>query len=430
MVVSSTTWRPDNPDRREAISKMLLTAGMLGMAMMPLARFLSCGEEDDDGVDQLMDAIELQRRTTWDFGAVDRGFASSGDWSTDCEGGDRWRAMLGSGQLAAQFAPPEGRLRPFYAPTLFQAPDDRAGRSLARHLFPIHNLEMDEAYARGRKLAEMFDAAGRPSDTAVVIDLPGPRAVALAAGLAELFSPVFTFDNWPHPQGVVPSHKTLEAALYYLPRFESAALHRPPSVAPAFVLDSNRLAPYRDAASEFDNRYVVSLPSFASMQELGILHIMYVTQTDPVRESDDLNADLVAFDGAGIAVRAVGLGDLQPDPDEAVGRVAVPDAGAPPSARHARTGSSTHVRFWRQYGWYDTRGGRGSAPLADAPSGASTYRPVGRSTLFGGRAFGASAIRPSGFGRITVHASSGGELSTGSGRGRSGSFGRGHSTFG
>jgi len=65
------------------------------------------------------------------------------------------------------------------------------------------------------------------------------------------------------------------------------------------------------------------------------------------------------------------------------------------------------------------------------PSRASSYRPVGRSTLFGGRAFGVGATqRPNGFGRITVHASSGGELSTGSGRGRSGSFGRGYSTFG
>ena len=82
------------------------------------------------------------------------------------------------------FAPPEGRLRPLYAPTLFQAPDYSAGRSLVRQLFPIRNAEMDDAYDCGRALAEMFDAAGRPSDTAVVIDLAGPQAVALAAGLA------------------------------------------------------------------------------------------------------------------------------------------------------------------------------------------------------------------------------------------------------
>jgi hypothetical protein len=358
----------------------------------------------------------------------------------DVDGSERWRAALNSGRLAELLAPPEGRLRPFYAGTLFQAPDHPSGRSLLPHLYPIHNADMDDAYDRGRALAEMFEAAGRPGDTAVLIDLPGPQAVALAAGLADLFSPVFTFDNWPHPHGVVPSHRTLDAALYYLPRFESAAAKRTFSAPPAFVLDANRLNPYRDAASDFDNRYVVALPSFTSLQELGVRHVMYVTATDPVRESDDLNTDLVAFDGAGLAVRAVGLADFERDPEDAVvGRVAAPvaDAGvAQPIAHHRyhyHSGGGGY--FWRQYGWYETststsRGKRPlAAPIVELPSRAPSYRPVARATMFSGRAFGAMSgmQKPSGFGKIAVH-TSGGTIS--SGRGRSGSFGRGYSTFG
>lgn len=402
-MAASNAWQAEDPQRREVLAKILLGAGVIGLAMMPYV----CRREDDDGTEQTMDALDLQRRTTWDVGDVDRGLAVSDGWSTDCDGGERWRAALGSGRLAELFAPPEGRLRPFYAPTLFQAPDHSAGRSLVRHLFPIRNAEMDDAFDRGRALAEMFAAAGRPSDTAVVIDLPGPQSVALAAGLADLFAPVFTFDNWPHPRGVVPSHRTLDAALYYLPRFESAALQRAASAPPAFVLDASRLAAYRDAASDFDNRYVVSLPSFVSLQELGILHIMYVTASDPVRESDDLNADLVAFDGAGMSVRAAAFADFRRDPDGvAVGRVARPDAGV---------GSPVADRLHTRYHY----------------SGGSSYHPMPRYTVFSSRAVGlvpsSRVQRPGGFGQVTVHRSGG---TLGVGRGRSGSFGRGFSTFG
>ena len=93
--------------------------------------------------------------------------------------------------------------------------------------------------------------------------------MALAAALAARFCPVFTFDNWPHPLGVVPSHLTLGACLYYLPLFLEAAQTRPQPAPPLFVLDANRLDPYRDQPDQFDNRYVAPVPSAAAPARRG-----------------------------------------------------------------------------------------------------------------------------------------------------------------
>ena len=61
------------------------------------------------------------------------------------------------------------------------------------------------AHRRGEALllAAHREGACR-TDVALVLDLPGPEAVAVAAALAPCFDPVFVFDNWPHPLGVVP----------------------------------------------------------------------------------------------------------------------------------------------------------------------------------------------------------------------------------
>ena len=296
---------------------------------------------------------------------------------------------------------------------------------------------MEESYDRGRALAEAFDAAGRPHDTALVIDLHGPEAVAVAAGVADQFAPVFTFDNWPHPRGVVPSHETLGAALYYLPWLQKAAARRPAPAPPAFVLDADRLNPYRDEVEHFDNRYTVSLPSAARLQSLGVARVMYVRGGDGAPESDDLNADFAELERSGIPVRLVSLGDFQRDADEPKR----PDAGAPATAS-----ASTHHRyyygrggpawsygyFWGHYGWYQPPPPRGALsrvpPPSPPPSRAAAYRPVARQTRFSTRAVGGVAgigkVKPTGFGRVSIRTGRTSGLISVS-KGRSGSFGRG-----
>jgi hypothetical protein len=440
MEVHSAGLRETLIARRGMLVGLGVGGGVLALCALPIV----CDREDDDAVEGSMDALELQRRSGWNVGDVDRSMLLTGTSTIDVDGSDLWRAALADGRLAERLAPPESRLKPFYTPTLFQAPEHVSGRSLAPKLAPIWNAAMQDAYDRGLALAVMFEAAGRPRDTALVIDLPGPEAVAVAAAVSELFAPVFTFNNWPHPKGVVASQMTLGAALYYLPRFEGANTLRPRPAPPAFVLDANRLSPYRDQAPDFDNRYTVALPSIDSFRELGVSHIMYVSASDAVQESDDLNADLSALDVSGVSVRAVAMGDFARDTDDATvaggARPAgvAPDAGAAGTvAHHYHYGpggsAGSHFYFWHQYGWYQTAPGpsRRGAPATIQPSRAAAYRPAPRPTMFSARAFGGlSGVglqKPSGFGRISVRTSpTSGKISVG----RSGSFGRGFSSSG
>ena len=199
-------------------------------------------------------------------------------------------------------------------PTLFQSLIGPGGQSLRAVMRPVHTSDMDDDFARGIALRAQFASVDWPRDTALVVDAPGPSAVAIAAALADHFAPVFTFANWPHPLGVVPAHQTLAAALYYLPMLAAAQAVRPPDAPPVFVLDSNRLAPYGDADTQFDNRYFVKLPNAEQLAALGVRHVLYVG-AEP-RELDDLNAALVALCQHGVDVKMVALGDFVRAGDE------------------------------------------------------------------------------------------------------------------
>jgi hypothetical protein len=182
------------------------------------------------------------------------------------------------------------------------------------------------------------------------------------------------FDNWPHPRGVVPSHETLAAVLYYWPTFRDAARSRPEGAPPLFVLDSNRLNGYRDEAAQFDNRYIARIPHAGELAALGVRRVVYVRPEQAEhRELDDLNAMFVAYQNAAI-----------------------------------------ELRFW-------SLGAQNSEP--------ETYVARARDTRFSSRAFAAelgnsgSPVRPSDFGVVTVLTDpETGELARGSDR--SGSFGR------
>jgi hypothetical protein len=255
--------------------------------------------------------------------------------------------------------------------------------------------------------------------------------VAAAAALAERLEPVFTFDNWPHPLGVVPSQQTLAAAAYYLPRFAHAPAARRAGAPPVFVLDDARLTPYRDEASQFDNRYMARLPTADGWKALGVRRLLYVRpeSTPFTQELDDLNDDFVALRDAGIDVKMMNLGDLQPAvaPNTTVTRY------------YWGGGPGTHIYFWPTYGWYQpyrytwapAPRARAVAPTFAPPS--TRYTPAPRSTIFSGRSVGGLAgigrQRPSAFGRVSIRTDRATGRLTGVASGRSGSFGRSRSSW-
>ena len=130
--------------------------------------------------------------------------------------------------------------------------------------------------------------------------------MAFAAAASSRFDPVFLFDNWPHPHGVVPAHLTLAAAAYYQLHvrqgFAASNAEQAGPSAPMFVLDRQRLATYTDSATQFDNRWVARMPGVQALRTLGIKKLLYVGPVGTTHELDDLNDDFVTDHTAGISI--------------------------------------------------------------------------------------------------------------------------------
>ncbi len=313
-------WRESLGIARWASRPAVGTCGLLGALSLAGGGATtwggSAGDESQlaaaDELDVNVDALQRQRDEGWDVGPSGATLAFPDSTAEDAAGGQGWREAMSN--LAGTLAPSAERLQPFYVPTLFQSLIGPAGQRLRAVMRPIHTADMDADFARGIALRAQFAGAEWPKDTALVVDAPGPRAVAITAALADHFAPVFTFGNWPHPLGVVPAHQTIAASLYYLPMFSAAETVRAADAPPVFVLDANRLAHYADADKEFDNRYFVHLPTAEQLSALGIHHVLYVGAGD--LELDDLNVAMIALCQKGVDVKMVALGDFVRAGDE------------------------------------------------------------------------------------------------------------------
>jgi len=382
------------------------------------------------------DALDAQTQLGWNVGATDKALSWPGESKTDCDGRTVAPAIE-TLALDRDLSPPQLRLVPYYGATLFRAPSSPSGTGLNDAVKAVFTTEMEAAFAKARGLASEFD--GTPQDLVVILDLPGPEGVAAAAGMSERFEPVFVFDNWPHPLGVVPSHLVIGAALFFRPYLLRTAQTRKAEAPPVFVLDANRLLPYSDDAKQFDNRYVARIPSWTRMKEMGFKRVLYVRPDgDHMMELDDLNDDFSNAVTAEMDVKTAVMTDFREDPeaDSGAPQVAEADAGASgdggvaPPAKLAGTRPHyygghphTHFFFLHSYGW------QGRRPLPPGPrpttvASAYSYKPTPRPTVFSGmvRQPTGSMGKPSGFGFVTVNRSK----STGSAIsvGRSGSLGR------
>lgn len=372
------------------------------------------------------DAVDLQRDRGWTCGAtgsIDVPWPSA----LDAKGSLGWPGTFD--RLAHELGPHAEPLQPYYVPTLFQSLAEPGNQTLRDAIKPMCSPAMRTAEAIGAAFASLFEGVAAHG-TAIIVDVPGPEAVAFATGASARLDPVFLFDNWPHPSGVVPSHQTLAAALYHFPRLRETAWDR--LDAPAlFVLDRARLSPYAGQASLFDNRYVARMPTVQNLEKLGIAQVLYVTpDASSMVELDDLNDDFVAFRAANIDVRAMALTDFWRHP------------GAPDADPYWFGGRpETHWWFWRHYGWHV--GDRSATAIA--PSGLSagrSYAPERRRTMFSG--VGPAKTKPGDFGKVAVapipknerervgpsggsYSESGSSTGYGGGYHSSGSWGRGGS---
>jgi hypothetical protein len=400
--------------------------------------------DDTSDVDQ--DSLDLQRAGGWNIGSEEKTLTLTGSQAADSQGRDGWRRYLDPSAMLGAFQPGAQEWMPFFVPTLIQS---LQYESLRGQLTPAFTPGMKESYGRGQMLARDFLAnAENAAQTAIIVDLPGRDSVALGAGLAEAARLIVTFDNFPHPLGVVPSHETLSAMLYYAGEIEAKQAAVPANAAPVFLLDSNRLATYTDADTQFDNRYLAKLPSAQKLQEMNVKSIIYVvpdrTRTD---ELDDLNENFVEYKDKSLNVAMLPMSDFVAADANAAGTWDDGTARADGERRYYYGGSpGFHPFFFFYYPFYSPRasyagrypGYAAGRPPAVSPVSPPRYIPAPRATMFsgtrvGGRsAAGVGRSKPSGFGRTTVRVGpSGNVVGTRAGRSgfyspsRSGSFGRG-----
>ena len=430
------------------------TFGKGALAFATLVQMSGCG--GDEEVDR--EALQLQQQQGWNVGAESTRLLFRGASEQDATGSADWKSYTDPSRLLDTWRPRLEVWQPFFNPTLIQA---LQASSLREQMRPIITGAMRDAFGRGETLRrDLLSQVTKAEETLFIADLPGPEAVAFAAGMAGWADIVLDFENWPHPLGVVRSHETLAVLLYYAAYMQERKKQLPASAPALLVLDSQRLEPYTDDSAQFDNRYVATLPSASALQQRGIKHVMYVVPgREQQHESDDLNDDFVAYKGAKIKVALFPLSDMQKVSEQV--QKPQPDGTTRPAQEtryYYGGGLESHLGFLLLYSFLAPRpmvyypapypypvggttpggwGGRGVTlgevrrPSTAAPS----YEPASRPTMFSGSRVGGQGgvgrTKPSGFGRVTVR-SSGGRISgfgpssssSGATSGRSGSFGR------
>lgn len=434
-LVAAGWWQQADASRGPDLSRRGALLGLAGLtAAATLGTNTACSTPDPGP--SAKGSLDLQKKHGWDFGATK---------PLSMQGQPVPKATFDT--LAAKLTPTGKAHRPFARNVLFDAVrlDTKASTKLADTIRPIHTPSMENAEMAGRGLSTLFE--GAPAGKAVMVDLPGPEAVAFAAGLANRFDPVFTFENWPHPTGTVPSHLTLAAAIDRLPTFESMTAARPATAPPAFVLDSNRLNAFK--TTEFDNRYVVAMPSADALKKMGIKEILLVRPKASDQELDDQNATLTEWLKGGINVQLVPLDSFEPVPEgkdpldygpaeegvhENDSAVAMPTKAEPVEiagseldtsdtytsthrhrTHHHYAGYGAHFLFWSHYSFGRSRY-RARAPSSSFRT--TTYKPRARATKFGRTA------RPTGFGQSAVQSKGGKPTLSKSQSKSSGSWGR------
>lgn len=439
-------------DRRTFNTGALAFTALLGLS--------GCKSEQESAADSL----KLQQEHGWNVGAKESRLFFLNIAEKDATDSTEWRVYTDPARLIAAWQPRAEAWQAFYTPTLIQALKDESLRTQMRLIF---NNGMREAFARGETLRrDLLSQVEKGGETFFIVDLPGPEAVAFGAGLSSWADVIPGFENWPHPNGVVRSHDTLAAMLYYAAYIEAQKKKLPDGAPGILLLDSQRLAAYKDEDGQFDNRYIATVPSPMALQQRAVKNIMYIVPTrEQKEEADDLNDDFVAYKDAKLKVVLFPLNDLKRVSEQGTKKATDGSTQQVAETRYYYGGGlDSHLGFLLLYSFLAPRptlyypppvgypyppyqqppppgGGPGSgggvggggwrsttldnvrSPSMSAPS----YNPTPRATVFsraqvGGQA-GVGRTKPSGFGRTTFRAS-GGQIT---GFGRSGSLGRGGS---
>lgn len=225
----------------------------------------------------------------------------------DARGTTDWKRFVSGEALYMAWGPDAGSpWEPFHTVPLFAALDRIRPKEVGPAPPPAPGagasapgtVVLPEHARPGQKPPPWLDG-----ETWTIVDLPGPASVAVGAWWAEAAQLVCTFDNWPHPKGVLRPEHTLAALLRYATTVDEARRWRPPGAPPVWLCDRDRLTGSPAHPGQFDNRYYLDdsiLPGPALLRSNGIRRIVYVTTGEPLRL--DLEEAFIGFrkDGVGL----------------------------------------------------------------------------------------------------------------------------------
>ena len=187
----------------------------------------------------------------------------------DFLGTARWKAHLNPRVLSETWAPrANGPWRPFHVLTLFVALD-YLGQS------EIGPAASDPLPVKDIRAPEWLDTR-----TVLFVDLPGPQSVALGAALAtQGCDLVCTFNNWPHPSALLPSHDVLAALLRYASWLHDERRYGAMPAPVAWLCDADRLGREPGKPGQFDNRYYLEdtlMPGPVYLRQRGITRLVHL----------------------------------------------------------------------------------------------------------------------------------------------------------
>lgn len=424
-----TEWFTRHISRR-SVGKGLAWGAVLAMAGVTVYQLA-----DDDDSEVSEDSLDLQKKQGWNIGSTDKTLSFVGATMTDSRG-NLYRAF-DPNYLISVYQPRDPQWQAFFAPTLIQS---LSQPTLNSQMKPVNAPAMADTYERAGALRNLISQTPDAKKTLIISDLPGPESIAVGAAMADTAHLVPVFDNWPHPLGVVRSHETLGAMAFYAGEIDEKRSKLSENAPAMLLLDSNRLTPYTDQDTQFDNRYLAKLPPADQLKQRGVQQVIYlVKDQNQAQELDDINEDMVEWQKQGVNVRMLRLSDFKPydEPAQTVASGASTTSSSTVHRNYYYGGSPwAHWWFFSHYGYgYPRevvvyRDGR-SVPIPRPSTGPTfdppNYRPTSRPTIFNssrvGGVTGVGKTRPSGFGRSSVRVSSDGRV-TGTRAGRSGSYGR------
>lgn len=212
------------------------------------------------------------------FTFVRQGLAVGELSALDALGSTRWKEFVSAEKLFDTWAPAvSSRWEAFHCPTLFASIDylDKKEVGCAPDAY-YHE------FAGGWTASSVPAPRWLDQQTWLILDAPGWISVAVAAQLAQyrVCETVCTFDNWPHPKGLIQPEMTIAALLRYAPMMETVRRNLVFGLPPVWVCDNTRLGNQPGSPGQFDNRYFLDdsiLPGPELLKTNGIQRVVYAS---------------------------------------------------------------------------------------------------------------------------------------------------------